>query len=61
MNKIDIRSLFVPFCGSIAHKVCAVLGALIVAVGLILGAHFIMHRDVPQGSGSSVSESEAAK
>ncbi len=43
MKKIDLKSLFVPFRGSVAHKVSAVSGALLLTAGLIFCAHLWLH------------------
>ena len=60
MKKLDIKSLFTPFVGSVAHKVAAVAAALVLAAGLILCAHLILHRDTPKTETATPSQSEVA-
>ncbi|MBQ8550852.1 MAG: hypothetical protein IKL44_02885 [Clostridia bacterium] len=60
MKKPDIKSLFTPFVGSVAHKVVAVAAALLLTAGLILCAHLILHDDSPKADDTSSSQSEVA-
>ena len=61
MKKFDIKKLYTPFLGSPAHVVCVVLGALILAAGLIFSAHLIMHNTAVDTAAVCTIESEAIR
>ncbi len=67
MKEINFKALFVPFVGSVAHKVAAVAATLAVAAGLIFGAHLWLHNEkragdkAPSAPPSSQIESGAEK
>ena len=45
MKKIDFKSLYTPFVGSPAHILVAIFSALVLAAGIILSAHLILHKN----------------